>query len=65
MAYLKNFIYTKLGNSNLTTHNNQFYNINAYIFEDSMNSQENNHTFLDKSIYLRLTFESHCFHRHA
>ena len=25
----------------------------------------NNHNFFDKFIYLRLAFESHCFHGHA
>ena len=28
-------------------------------------SQENNHVFFDKSIYLQLAFESHYFHCHA
>ena len=27
--------------------------------------QENTHNFFDKSIYLRLAFESHCFHGNA
>ena len=27
--------------------------------------QENNHNFSDKSIYLRLAFEIHCFHDQA
>ena len=28
-------------------------------------SQENKHNFYDKSIFFRLTLESHCFHGHV
>ena len=28
-------------------------------------NQENNQSFFDKSIYLRLAFKSHCFHGHT